>query len=508
MNHTLPRVTGPDQNRTALLAVALRMVSGVVLLTALLVAPLNYGSTRLMAFETLIALAAAGGAAWLLACGIARSWSRPPLAARIGAGLIAVVALMWVFVLPLPEVPAFTQGHFARIVARWPNSVVPRDFTLMTVWAVTGVVSVLAFHDLARDMVWRRAIAAVILLAGVAVAVLGLVQNATRAPGIYWETTHRMPGAFFGTFFHHTSAGAYLNTVWPLGLALALVGLQRGRHNPRVRMLIYGSLAAVAVVLVAHTAHISRFPQFIAVCALIGFVLWSGFWRELRRVRGLRLALTGVMLVLAIAVVSFGATRMGTISARWNQLQLSNLIGGRPAVAPPPASEWRRLMRDDLFVPSDHRAYPLGDRGATYAAALDAVRDRPWFGWGPGGWMAAAAAHSDDPFVRTFFLLVQFTHNDLLQAAVEWGLIGAAGWFLLVPGGLLAALWRLGARPARDYLGAGAVVALGAVLVQSLIDFPLQIPAVQFNAAALAGLAWSVPNARIPVVAVSPVSTS
>jgi hypothetical protein len=55
----------------------------------------------------------------------------------------------------------------------------------------------------------------------------------------------------------------------------------------------------------------------------------------------------------------------------------------------------------------------------------------------------------------------------------------------------------LGRRPDRDLIGAGAVAALAAVLIQSLIDFPLQIPAVQFNVVALAALAWSVPVAPL-----------
>lgn len=496
-------MTKPDQNRTALLGEALRMVAGVVLLTALFVAPLNYGSTRLLPFQTLVALVACGGGAWLLAGALAGTLPLPPRPAQLGVVLIALSAAVWLLVLAVPEAPAFTQAHLARIVRRWPNSVVPRDFSTVLAWSGALVVGLLALGDLCRDFMWRRATAAVILLAGVAVAALGLLQNATGARGIYWEQTHRMPGAFFGTFYHHTSAGAYLNTVWPLGLALALLGLQRTRRSPRLLLLICGSLAAVLLVFVAHTAHISRLPQLLATGALAGFGLWAGIWHALGQVRGLRLSLLVVTAGLVVAVVTLGASRLGTIADRWDQLQLTRLIGGQPAVALPPASEWPRLMRDDLFVPSDHRDYPLGDRGAGYAAALAAIADRPAFGWGPGGWTAAAAAHSADPFVRTFFLHVQFTHNDLLQTAVEWGLLGALGWVLLVPAGVVHALRQLGAQPSRDYLAAGAVVALVAVFAQSTIDFPLQIPAIQFNVIALSALAWTAPVARTARIGVS-----
>ncbi|ACB76523.1 O-antigen ligase family protein [Opitutus terrae] len=495
-----------NQTRAALLADALRAVSAVVLLTTLFLAPLNYGSTRPLPFETLIALCAIGGGAWLLAGAFVGAWSLPPWPAQLGIGLIMLAGAAWLLVLAPPDVPAFTHAHWGRIARRWPHSVVPREFGLLLAWAAAGALGFLAFCDLARDFIWRRAIAAVILVAGVAVATLGLLQNATGARGIFWEHVARMPGTFFGPFYHHTSAGAYLNLVWPMGLALALTGLQRPHGSARLRAVIYGSLAGVTLVLVAHVAHVSRFPQVIALGALVGFAVWSGAWTLLGRIRHLRWALGALLVALVLGLTMFGGGRAHRIAERWQLLRVEGLMGGRPAVAPAPPADWPRLMRDDLFVPSDHRQYPLGDRGAAYATALAAVADRPWFGWGPGGWTAAAAAHSVDPFIRTFFLYLQFTHSDYLQTVVEWGLIGATGWLLVLPAAALHAFVRLSRQPARDVLGAGAAVALSTVLVQATIDFPLQIPALLFTALALAAVAWTVPGARIAQIAVSPTS--
>lgn len=481
----------PDQNRTALLAVSLRTVAGVVLLSALGLAPLDYGSTRLVPFETLIALSTTGGIAWLLSSLLGHAWVLPPAIARLGLLLIAVSAAAWLLALVPPDWPAFTRQHYARVAARWPYSVVPRNFSLVLLWSAAVLLAFVALHDLVCDPVWRRSTAAVMLLTGAAVALLGLLQNATRARGIYWDASQRLPGAFFGPFFHHTSAGAYLNTVWPLGFGLALGVLRNERDTPRARIFIYASLFGATLVLAAHGGHVSRLPQVLMVLALVGLAFWIGLWRTLGEIRGLRRLVFAGAAAIGLAVLVLGASRFDVILSRWHGLVAGGTHPGAaaPAVAP---EDWPRVMRDDLFVPSDHRAYFLGDRGAAYAAAIDAIRGRPWFGWGPGGWTAAAAAHSGDAFIRTFYLYLQFTHSDPLQAAVEWGLIGALGWTLLLPGAVVWTGVQLGRRPARDPIAATAAVGLAAVLVQSLVDFPLQIPAVHFNALALAALAWSV----------------
>ncbi len=489
-------MTQAEPDRAPGSAAALRFLAAILLLAALALAPLYYGATRALPLEIATVLLTAGGAAWALSRALTGRYALPPAAMRWGVALVAVSALAWLFVLVPPAWPEFTRDHVARLAARWPGSVMPRSFNVVLAWSGALVLALFALHDLAREPRWRRAIAGTVVLAGAAVALLGLVQNATRASGIYWDDSHRVPGAFFGTFFHHTSAGAYLNTVWPLGIALALTLIRLGAATSAQRTVIFGSLVCATLALAAHTAHVSKLPQVLAALAFGTLALWAGLWRVLGEVRGLRIATGTVCALAAAGVIYFGAARLDTIAARWDDFKRTQFGPERERVvtAPPPVEAWPRLMRDDLFIPSDHHGYPLGDRGAAYATALAAMGERPWFGWGPGGWTAAAAAHSQDPFIRTFYLLVQFTHQDSLQTVVEWGLVGAAGWALLVPGALLHGVARLGPRPSHDFVGAGAVVALGSVLAQSLIDFPLQIPAVQLNAVGLAALAWSVPS--------------
>jgi len=83
-------------------------------------------------------------------------------------------------------------------------------------------------------------------------------------------------------------------------------------------------------------------------------------------------------------------------------------------------------------------------------------------------------------------------HDDALQALAEWGLIGTALLATVVGGTLVTAI--RGARRAppadRAVLLAGAI-ALGAVLVHALVDFPFQVASVQLAVAAWAAVVLS-----------------
>jgi O-antigen ligase len=460
-------------------------------LLALLMAPLDFGSTRTIPYHLLVLLVAAAGCAWALADALGAGAEAFPWGMILGGGLVATAVLTWETWLPYPTLPEFTARHFHRIAARWPHSIVPTDKSWLSAWCATAALACLALYRPSCDESRRGTIALVMVATGAAVAVLGLLQNATHARGIYWDRSARMPGAFFGTFYHHTSAGAYLNSVWPLAAALAIRGLRSSRARERQ----VGMIAAFSafIILGAHAGHISRFPQVVAALAMAGSILWLRPWRFASRIAGiapkwLALGVAGIGLAAGAAVLG---GRVGDIHSRWSLLRLSELTGAGPASAPVPPAEWASRMRPDLFIPSDHGNYFLGDRGAAYQTAASAIAERPWFGWGPAGWMAAAAANTVDPFIRTFFQMLQFTHEDYLQVVVEWGLVGAAGWGLLILGSVARCVFLLGSRPERDLIGAGAAVGLAAVLVQSLIDFPLQIPALQMNAVALAALCWS-----------------
>jgi O-antigen ligase/tetratricopeptide (TPR) repeat protein len=130
----------------------------------------------------------------------------------------------------------------------------------------------------------------------------------------------------------------------------------------------------------------------------------------------------------------------------------------------------------------------IGDPRSKYAAwgsALTLLEEAPLLGVGRGGFEAAftrvhpASAH------------VTFSHveNEYLQAAVDWGLIGAGalviglGWAVLV----VVRRWRDGP------LVAASIGGIAAVGVHSLVDFGIELPGVAIPTTIVAATVLYVP---------------
>jgi O-antigen ligase len=328
---------------------------------------------------------------------------------------------------------------------------------------------------------------------------LGFAQNATHAPGIYWQEPIRsMPSQFFGPFFHFTSAGAFINLTWPVALMMDVYSWNQYRQKtgPLSRALAW-SLPSF-LILLAHTAHISRFTPLLAVVALCVIIVVAQPWKILGRsprAWGVA-AMAALILAFSAVFVVHRAGHLRWMASRWSFLEIRPT---RTIAAPlPPRADWPKLMRDDLIVPYSDDNYFLRDRGASYAFAWQCFERKPLLGFGPGQWMAAISRDETDPTIGTFYLYLQFVHDDYLQTLVEWGLIGAALAALIVFSGLkkgIKTVFPYGKRGL--YLGEsqavtfGALLALFTVLIQSLVDFPLQIPANALYACMLLALCSS-----------------
>ena len=478
---------------------AFSQLSGSVLLFLLILAPLAFACTRPSSLNWLSWGLHVVLALWIPGLILERRRPGIPNVALVAAAALIAYVWMRLCLFEPAAVSAFTLNHFSRIYDRWPESIILRTPGIVTFFTSGLLIAFLVATDLSCDSRWRRRLLFTIVGTGCVVVVIGLIQNATHARGIYWETPkNHMPSPFFGPFYHFTSAGAFLNLTWPIAASMALYSFKRYASEDKslFPFIIWGALSAL--LLLGHAGHVSRFPQVIAVAVLIALMFvqqplsglrWS--WRFLASS-----GITAVILGCAVLWVVARTGRIHDIAARW---QMLNVWGTEGKIDPPPVrAVWPTLMRDDLVVSYDHSHVFLRDRGAAYTFASEAIMQRPFFGFGPGGWIAAVSQSATDPVIGTFYLYLQFTHEDFLQTLIEWGLVGGLLWLTLIAGAIYASCRSLRSIPQSvtgwsesSALILGALAGLVAVLVQSLIDFPLQIPANALYACILVAVCWS-----------------
>jgi hypothetical protein len=82
-----------------------------------------------------------------------------------------------------------------------------------------------------------------------------------------------------------------------------------------------------------------------------------------------------------------------------------------------------------------------------------------------------------------------------LQAVIEWGRVGAIAWAVYLAGAIVTACRAFGRHHraltlSRRTQFTSILLALGAVLLHSLVDFPMQIASIHLYMAVLLGLLW------------------
>ncbi len=271
--------------------------------------------------------------------------------------------------------------------------------------------------------------AKVVLLAltlfGFGLAIFAIAQDLTWNGKIYWLRTLHHGGSPFGPYVNHDHYAGLMEMLAPVPIVLSLGSLFTG--GKRALIAFAGIVMAGTIVLSQSRAGTASFLAETAL--LLGIVLS-------RRKNGRTAAALGAVCVLVFSFVAWMAT-----AALWHHFT--------------ELQDWMRL-----------------------AMTKDGLRmfwHMPVLGWGLGTFTSIY------PQFRSFYtnLFVNAAHNDYVQVLVETGLIGFAAvvWFIVE-------VYRAGLRNVagwnRDYsraLTLAAVVGCTGLLVHSLFDFNLQIPA-------------------------------
>ena len=423
------------------------------LLVNIVLAAWLYGGTRDWTREWVTWLLLANTVLFLVGMAAKRRFPRVPLVAMIAVIFLIVQGglMAWnarrqfleglgIFVdriQPLPGWPGF-----------WDVTMV-----LPSLWLAAGLLGAFSIAcDMAAEREWRERFWVTVAGTGLSIVVLGLAQRLTGADDIFWGLETRRGPTFFAVFRYHGNAGAFINLVLPLQVALAVRAFQReGGEAGRVFWMLSAMVTAAS-----GFVNVSKAANAICLLLLAAMAVWfgtSGF-----RSRGARnwLAVAASILVVGGVAASFG------LEKTWSRWEAA-------------------LSRQPVSADGRIQAYGIIVKGA--------LQEARWWGFGPGTFEKVFDIHRsalESPLPGRW----DKAHSDALQTPMEWGWAGALAWLVLLGGGLAKSVLTMRGRSDSALLASGCAFALAGVMLHALVDFPLQISSLQLLAIVIAGLSW------------------
>jgi len=298
-----------------------------------------------------------------------------------------------------------------------------------------GAYGILCFlsQQVLRRSSQARKLAVIFSVYGAAVAAFALVQGIAPNGKLYWVREPHLGGWNYGPYVNHNHYAGLMELLVPIPLVLALTRLAEDKE--RIAAAIVAAVMVGTLFLSGSRGGMLAILVELAVLAVVLF----------RHKRGLR-TVVGVA-AFAIVLVSLLA---------W--------LGGKELTA-----------RVSSISKESKSEISGGMRTSIYRDTVHMFRQRPVLGWGLGTFPVVF------PKFRSFYtnFFVNEAHNDFLQLLAETGIAGFAImlWFLVVAyrqASTKMANWMT------DVSGAvtlACMVGITGILVHSLVDFNLQIPA-------------------------------
>ncbi|MGA9774283.1 MAG: polysaccharide biosynthesis/export family protein [Blastocatellia bacterium] len=293
-----------------------------------------------------------------------------------------------------------------------------------------------------------RAITAILIVYGLAMAIFALVQHFTWNGRFYWlRQASAGVTSPFGPFANHNHFAGYMELL--VGLPLAMVITRAAKPDARLFYLFAATMMAVAAV-----ASLSR-GGMISLAAELVFLALMSIRRDAQPRRAARLLQSSALVALIVSAIAAGIYWTGPERVL-NRVARTNLVSEDPKAETFFASRgW--IWRDTLAMISANPVTGVGFGAYETAYPLYSKADVM---------NAAGASYSVDR-----------AHNDYLQTLADCGILGGLiiAWFIVQ-------LFRAVARGAKSRdpllrafaLGGGA--GLFGLLTHSLFDFNLQLP--------------------------------
>jgi O-antigen ligase len=264
-----------------------------------------------------------------------------------------------------------------------------------------------------------------------AVSLLAIIQHFTSGGEIYWIRSLKVEGDPFGPYVNRNHFAGFVELTAPVGLALmAFRGVRRDLFPLTTLLTI---VPVSAIVLTGSRGGIVSFAFEIAILALLV--------RNQRALHGGRVAVVALVAVVTLLLISW--------------------VGASVAI--------------EKFSTLSNHDTSLSRRASMFRGAAHIFFDHPIKGCGLGTLIEVYPRYETAYDGR----VVEHVHNDYIETLAETGLLG--GLFGVI---FLRTLYRearknFTAEQAHFSQGlhAGAIVAIGGLLLHSFVDFNLQVPA-------------------------------
>lgn len=443
----------------------MRRLVEVGLLVAVAIAVLAFGGTASQFFAISQVIILFLGTVCVL---FVRSLATVPVQSPVGVPLL-LIALILLQIAPLPVSLAHIFGvsvidgpaHSSFTISATPYQTVSQLLGLVTyLTAFYLVLTICADHGAKKRLVFT------LLAIGVFEAFYGLVQYLTGWQQIFFYVKKFYLEDATGTYINRNHFAGLLEMILPFAVVLALQQVWTLRQRAPIE-----------------TAHIRRLISsaelpFLLFWIFIAAALFAALVSSHSRM-GILSSLVSLIAVLSLA----GTTRL---SARTRiavgALFLLGMIGLAVWVGSDPA-----ITRFETL--DDQYTHPGQDRLSIWRDSLRLISRHPVLGSGFGSFATVY------PSVQTAFLnnVVDHAHCDYLEVVAELGLPGA----ILVFGAIFSTLgltFRRCKKGGADYDKIFSFACLGSIvtiLLHSLADFNLYIPANALVFAIILALAWS-----------------
>jgi O-antigen ligase len=296
-----------------------------------------------------------------------------------------------------------------------------------------GLICFLVVQCLRRT--WQvRDVAIAFSAYGLAVATFALLQGLTSNGKLYWLRAPHGGGWIYGPYVNHNHYAGLMEMLLPVPLVFSLTRFATGASG---RLLVLASVVIATTILLSGSRG--------GVIALVGEV-----------------AVLSVVLIRQRSRIPFRG-RLAFALFLVSSLSLLGWIGGRKAT--------ERLSN----APSARLELTQGIRVLIDKDLVKMFPHRPLLGWGFGTFVNVY------PQYRTFYstLYLDEAHDDYLQLLIELGAFGFATmiWFVWL-------VFRGASKKLRNWstdvdgaVAVAAILGVIGILVHSLVDFNLQVPA-------------------------------